>query len=221
MTQPVLVKQSFLIALLTALQAVMPAIVAVASLYATIIFFGTFFDPSSTAVVIIAVLCLVLVQPPREVSTQLTSQRVSAVVDVIFRWLLLLALLLADRLRHQVALQSFPRRIFLTWAALTPVALIIATLGMQETHAAFSDERLDNRSAIFAGYNSTQSGTRAALNKIPACGLQVAGFFDDRSSDRLGMESDVAAHRRTERPRPVRQGNTAPMSSSSRCPFAI
>ena len=42
-----------------------------------------------------AVLCLVLVQPPREVSTQLTSARVSAVVDVIFRWLLLLAVLLA------------------------------------------------------------------------------------------------------------------------------
>ena len=91
MTQPVLLKQSFLIAILTGVQALVPAVVAVAALYATIIFFGRRFDPSSAAIVIVGVLCLVLVQPPREVSTQLTSARISAVADVIFRWLLLLA----------------------------------------------------------------------------------------------------------------------------------
>jgi len=85
MTQPVLAKQSFLIAILAAAQAIMPAAVAVASLYATIILFGDTFDPSSSAIVIVAVLCLVLVQPPREVTSQFTSARVSAVVDVIFR----------------------------------------------------------------------------------------------------------------------------------------
>src|SRR5271168_3110769 len=82
MTQPVLLKQSFLIAVLTGLQAVVPAVVAVATLYMTIILSGTRFDPSSGAVVIVAVLCLVLVQPPRDVSTQLASARISAVVDV-------------------------------------------------------------------------------------------------------------------------------------------
>ena len=40
MTQPVLAKQSFLIALLAGAQAIMPALVAVASLYATIILLG-------------------------------------------------------------------------------------------------------------------------------------------------------------------------------------
>jgi hypothetical protein len=73
MTQPVLFKQSFLIAVLAGVQAVMPAVVAVASLYATITFFGIVFDRSSQAIIIVAVLCLILVQPPREVSTQLTA----------------------------------------------------------------------------------------------------------------------------------------------------
>src|SRR5258707_12236081 len=95
MTQPVLFKQSFLIAVLAGIQAMMPAAVAVASLYATIIFFGIVFDRSSQAIIIVAVLCLILVQPPREVTTQLTSARISAVADVIFRWLLLLAVMLA------------------------------------------------------------------------------------------------------------------------------
>ena len=69
MTQPVLLKQSFLIAVLTGVQALVPAVVAVASLYATVVLFGHRFDPSSAAVVIAGVLCLVLVQPPREVTT--------------------------------------------------------------------------------------------------------------------------------------------------------
>jgi hypothetical protein len=95
MTQPLLFKQSFLIAILAGIQAVIPAVVAVASLYSTIIYFGIVFNRSSQAIIIVAVLCLVLVQPPREVSTQLTSPRLSAVVDVIFRWMLLLLVLLA------------------------------------------------------------------------------------------------------------------------------
>ncbi|HMA00615.1 MAG TPA: hypothetical protein VKP66_21935, partial [Steroidobacteraceae bacterium] len=132
MTQPVLAKRSFMIALLAGAQAVVPAIVAVGALYSTIILFGAKLDPSSSAMVIVAVLCLVLVQPPREVSAQITSPRVSAVVDVIFRWLLLLAVLLAIGYVTKSPLQAYPRRVFLTWAAATPVGLVLATLAMQE-----------------------------------------------------------------------------------------
>ena len=94
MTQPVQFRQSILIATMMAAQAVLPAFVAVASLYATIFAFGSGFDPLSSGIAVVAVVCLVLVQPPREVTAQLTSPRVSAVVDVIFRWLLILAALL-------------------------------------------------------------------------------------------------------------------------------
>src|SRR5271167_2776118 len=123
MTQPVLLKKSFLIAIMIGVQAVVPAVVAIASLYATIILFNKGFDPSSAAIVIVAVLCLVLVQPPREASTQLASTRISAVIDVIFRWLLLLGILLAVGYVTK-SLDQYPRSVFLTWAVGTPVALI-------------------------------------------------------------------------------------------------
>ena len=77
MTQPALFKQGFLIMTLATLQAVMPTIVAVAALYATIILFGDAFDPSSSTIVIVAVACLVLIQPPRETSTHFRSPRIS------------------------------------------------------------------------------------------------------------------------------------------------
>ncbi|HEY0745702.1 MAG TPA: undecaprenyl-phosphate glucose phosphotransferase [Steroidobacteraceae bacterium] len=190
MTQPVLLKQSFLIAVLTGVQALVPAVVAVISLYATIILFGNIFDPSSAAIVIVGVLCLVLVQPPREVSTQLTSARLSAVMDVITRWLLLLAVLLAvGYVTH--SLNGFPRRIFLTWAVVTPAALVLVTLMMQEIMRRFLMSAFDNRSAIIAGYNTSSLELARRLKSNPGMRVEVAGFFDDRSSDRLGMEADA------------------------------
>src|ERR1700712_3558043 len=123
MTPPVLLKRTFLVALMTGLQALVPAIVAVASLYATISLYpGLGFDSSSTSVVIGAVLCLALIQPPREVTDQISLQRLSAVVDVILRWLLLLAVFLAVGYVTKT-IEVFPRRIFLTWAFGTPVLL--------------------------------------------------------------------------------------------------
>jgi putative colanic acid biosysnthesis UDP-glucose lipid carrier transferase len=190
MTQPVLLKQSFLIAILTGIQAVVPAVVAVATLYATIIVFGGTFDPSSAAVVIVGVLCLVLVQPPREVSSQLTSARASAVVDVILRWLLLLAVLLAVGYVTK-SLNGYPRHIFLTWSVVTPVVLVAVTLVMQEIMRRFLMNAFDNRSAIIAGYNTSSLELARRLKINPGMRVEVAGFFDDRSSDRLGMEADA------------------------------
>src|SRR6204780_1831158 len=190
MTQPVLLKQSFLIAILTGVQALVPAVVAVAALYTTIIFFGRKFDPSSAAIVIVGVLCLVLVQPPREVSTQLTSARLSAVVDGILRWLLLVAVLLAGGYVTR-SLDGYPRHIFLTWAVLTPVVLIAVTLAMQEVMRRFILNAFDNRSAIIAGYNTSSLELARRLKMNPGMRVEVTGFFDARSSDRLGMEADA------------------------------
>jgi putative colanic acid biosynthesis UDP-glucose lipid carrier transferase len=190
MTQPILAKQSFLLALLSGLQALMPTIVAIACLYATINFFGTRFDPSSAATVIADVLCLILVQPPREVTSQLTSERISAVVDVVFRWLLLLVVLLAVGYVTKT-LESMPRRVFLTWALITPVFLSSVTLAMQEMMRRFLMSVFDNRSAVIAGYNNSSLELARRLKDNPAMRLEVSGFFDDRSSDRLGMEAGI------------------------------
>jgi putative colanic acid biosynthesis UDP-glucose lipid carrier transferase len=187
MPQPVLLKQSFLIALLTGVQAVMPTVVAVASMYATVSFFHTRFDPTSAGGVIVAVLCLILVQPPRELNTQFASARISAVVDVLFRWMLLLAVLLAVGYVTK-SLDGYPRRIFITWAVITPFALIVATLVMQEILRLFMMKAFDKRTAIIAGYNTSSLELSRRLMNNQGMRLEVTGFFDDRSSDRLGME---------------------------------
>jgi putative colanic acid biosynthesis UDP-glucose lipid carrier transferase len=191
MPEPALLKQSVLFALLTGVQLLMPAVVAVATLYATINLFRADFDPSSGATVIVAVLCLILVQPPREMNTQFASARVSAVVDVVVRWLLLLAVLLAVGYLTKSIGTAYPRRVFITWALITPVALIVVTLGMQEIIRVFVTKAFDKRTAIIAGYNPSSLELARRVMSNPRMHLEVTGFFDDRSSDRLGMGSDT------------------------------
>ena len=173
---------------MTGVQALVPAIVAVASLYATIaIYPDLHFDPKSTAVVIAAVLCLVLVQPPREVSDQIALQRLSAVVDVILRWLLLLAVFLAIGYVTKT-IEVFPRRVFLTWAFGTPMLLSASTLMMNELMRRLLISVFDKRTAIVAGYNNSSWELARRLADNPGMRLEVSGFFDDRSFDRLEME---------------------------------
>jgi putative colanic acid biosynthesis UDP-glucose lipid carrier transferase len=180
-----------LIALLTGAQAVLPALVAVASMYVSIIALGDRFDPRSSGIVVIAVVCMVLIQPPREVTAQLTSPRVSAVVDVLFRWFLILAVLLGIAYVTKSPLQTYPRRVFVTWALSTPVLLIVATLLMQEFMRRFLMNAFEARIALIAGYNGSSLELARRLKKNPGMRLEVAGFFDDRSTDRLGIESDA------------------------------
>jgi len=190
MTQPVLVKQSLMIALVTGVQALVPAVVAIGSLYATIVLYGHHFDPSSAAIAIVGVLCLVLVQPPREVSTQLTSARLSDVADVTLRWMILLLVLLAVGYITRT-FTVYPRRVFLTWAAVTPVLLIAVTLAMQEVKQRFLMNALETRSAIIAGYNTTSFELARRLQNNPGMRVDMVGFFDDRSKERLGMDGEA------------------------------
>jgi putative colanic acid biosynthesis UDP-glucose lipid carrier transferase len=192
MTQPVQFRQSILIAIMMTSQALLPALVAVAALYVTVFAFGSRFDPLSSGIAVVAVVCLVLVQPPREVTTQLTSPRMSAVVEVIFRWFLVLALLLGIAYVTRSPLQTYPRRVFLTWAAVTPALLIATTLMMQEFMRGFLMRAFDTRSAVIAGYNGASVQLARRLVQNPGLRLEVAGFFDDRSTDRLGMEPDAS-----------------------------
>jgi len=190
MTEPVLFRRSFLIASLTALQAVIPVVVALASLYIIIWTIGTIFDASSTAFVVVGVLCLVLVQPPREVSTQLMSSRLPVAASVIVRWLMLLGVLLAIGYITK-SLETFPRRVYLTWAVVTPAILVVIALVMQEVMRRFLLNASDNRRVVFAGYNDSSLALARRVETNPTLCLKVHGFFDDRSEDRLGMVSDT------------------------------
>jgi putative colanic acid biosynthesis UDP-glucose lipid carrier transferase len=165
----------------------MPALVAVICLYWSVGLYRMRFDTISTIVAV--VLCLVLIRAPRDVSTQLTSQRTVAMADVLIHWVLLLVALVAIGLLT-TTLDAYPPRVFVIWALVTPAALLVTTYGMHEIMRRFLMNAVDNRKAIFAGYNNSSQDLADRLKENPGMRIQVAGFFDDRSVDRLAMQSD-------------------------------
>jgi putative colanic acid biosynthesis UDP-glucose lipid carrier transferase len=189
MAQPVLVKQSFLIAVLTAVQAAMPAVVAVACFYVLELIKGRAFDPTADAVVL--VLCLLLVESPREVGSQLSGERISAVADTMFRWLILLCVVVLLRY-FTSALDGYYEHLLLTWALVTPVVLAVTTFAMQTVMQRILMHAFDNRKAIIAGYNESSLDLARRLRGNPGMRIEVSGFFDDRSLDRLAMEPDAS-----------------------------
>ena len=141
-------------------------------------------------------------------STQFTSPRISAVVDVILRWFLVLALLLAIGLRHQVAVAILPPPYFSDLGRADPGCAHHHDARHAGTHAAFCDERVRCSQRHHRGLQQHQSGTRAALEQKPGHGPRGRRLFrrPQQRPPRCGIR--LAAHRRTERPRPVREATS-------------
>lgn len=189
MAQPILVKRSFLVALLTAVQAVIPPAVALLTVRFLTATLGQTFTPSSWVVVML--LCLILVQPPREVGAQLTDEWVSTTADLMLRWGALLVVMYLIRHLTNV-LAEYPPKLFTYWAIITTPALVLATLGMKHLMRVLLANAFSNRKAIFAGYTASSLDLARRLRDNPGLGIDVVGFFDDRSQDRLELADDAA-----------------------------
>ena len=188
MAQPILVKRSFLVAVLTGVQAVVPPIIALACVAVLTSSLKETFNPYSWVVVIL--LCLILIQPPREVGAQLTNAWVSAVADGMMRWAFLLITMFCIRHLTDV-LADYPPQLFTWWALLTTPLLILATLFMQQVMRGLLLSAFNNRKAIIAGYNLSSLNLSRSLRDNPDMGIRAVGFFDDRSHDRLEMAADA------------------------------
>jgi putative colanic acid biosysnthesis UDP-glucose lipid carrier transferase len=191
MTEPVLIKRSILIALMVVVQTLTPPLAALASLYVVTLLWHISYEHSpSTLAVVITLQFLVLTHPPRDLSAQLTWRPVAASIAVVSRWALLLAVLLI--VGHSTsALASYPHRAFQIWALATPVVLVLSTLMVGKIMQRVVLSAVGGRKVIFAGYNSSSLTLARTLESNRALRLQVEGFFDDRGSDRLNMESDT------------------------------
>ena len=188
MTEPVVFKSSFSIALMSLLRTIAPAIVAVGMLYAILLAYsaklGSHF---AMLAVLVAILGPIILQPPRMSSLQVDMERWPAVGSILVRWFFLLAVLLAIGYVTKFS-EDFSRRVVLTWAVATPVPLILVMLALNEVMRRVMFSRSNVRTAVFAGYSEVSLALADRLRRNPGLCIAVDGFFDDRSSERLGVE---------------------------------
>lgn len=187
MPEPVVLRGTFQIALLSVLRAVAPPVVAVLTFRTLAEIYSVPLDREYTMlVVLIAVLGAFLLQPPRDVPARLIPRRGPLAVHIVLRWFLLLAVLFAIGYVTKSSAE-FSRRLVLSWAVVTPPVLLLVCATLDEILRRWLLAASQARRVVVAGFNETSRSLAERLNRNPELCMSVMGFFDDRSTERLGM----------------------------------
>jgi putative colanic acid biosynthesis UDP-glucose lipid carrier transferase len=104
--------------------------------------------------------------------------------DVLTGWILIVALLLTLGWATRTV-GSFDERVIVFWVALTPVVMFAANLLVPVLLPRVMAAEGIQRVAVVAGAGSLGRKLAERIEAAPYLGVQVAGFFDDRSSERL------------------------------------
>lgn len=187
-TETIRPRFSVLLAVLTAIQALLPTVVAVICLGAIVTLYGEIFDLRAPEVVIMAILCLFLVRLPAHLTEQLRSPPLHTAVRLFARWLmLLLALAAIEPLIRGFGTFHNARAIVLTWAAFTPLMLVAAVVAVDAANRRLLRDVAEARTCVFVGYNEMSEALSIRLARTPSLYLKPIGFFDDRNDARLGL----------------------------------
>jgi len=193
MTNPVVIKQTLRMGILSIAQTVGLPLVASVLLALEMLGFGIPLDrPFMLLLTFVVVLGVPFLQPERGMMTQLIGGRRRLITRLALRWMLLLCVLLAIGYATKSS-DHFSRGLLLTWAVTTPPVLMGLALLMHEALNRVLSDPTSARRAIFVGYNEISVSLARRVETTSSAALRVAGFFDDRAPHRLGGagESDI------------------------------
>jgi putative colanic acid biosysnthesis UDP-glucose lipid carrier transferase len=190
MTEPTTFTRGLSIALMAFLDAVLPALVAVGMLYGLCAVYGVEFKGFFVVLAILsAMLSLLLPRGQPVQPNQLVKSSLPLAIRVMVRWLIIIAILLAIGFITKYSV-DFSRRVVLTWAVTTPAVLIVISLSLHELMRRLIHDPSTVRRVAFAGCNDVSLSLAQRIGG-GAMGMQVEGFFDDRSAQRLGLETEA------------------------------
>ena len=193
MNESILGRPNFARILVDLAQVVAPALISLANLYfVTTQLRHEQFDQIYVALgAVSTALALLLLHPPRFGSSpQFVFDLGALIVGTVARWLALLGILLAIGYATQNS-EQFSRFIILVWGATTPVLLVIAELMFYQLARRLQLSAPTDRTAVFAGCNEVSRQLAERLATTREIKVRVAGFFDDRGADRLGLSNEA------------------------------
>jgi putative colanic acid biosynthesis UDP-glucose lipid carrier transferase len=187
MTEPVIVKHSFVIACVALLQVIVPPVIVVAVLYGLVLEFGLGATPGMQMLAgLTTVLMVLLSVRRRNPNAPILSSRAQLAVGAIGRWGLVLAILLAIGYATKVT-DEYPRRLVLSWAAASTPLLVAAAFLLDKILWGLMCDPSNARKTVFVGINEISQTLSSKLSSRPEFCMAVAGFFDDRRADRLSL----------------------------------
>ena len=133
---------------------------------------------------LLCLLVFILTFPGRN---RFRENRLATAVDIVSSWAMLLGILLLCGYATR-SLQFFDKEIVILWAVVTPFVQATAVYVGQEVirwHIARPEVR---RSAVIVGAGPVGVNLSRALTSGHDAGVDVLGYFDDRTDDRLPAE---------------------------------
>ena len=189
MTQPIFLKNSLVVALLTLVQIALSCIISILSLYLAVRLTGQqVSDVATPMVVAIAILFLALIRAPEDIRSQLSGQSADTISAICTRFLLAATVIFIVSKATNVELLNTTQ--FGLWVSATLLAIGISSLLMLVAIQKCLVKAATNRKAVFAGFNEVSTTLAEKLIKDPSYCIEKLGFFDDRSAERLGLDAE-------------------------------
>ncbi|HEX3060224.1 MAG TPA: undecaprenyl-phosphate glucose phosphotransferase, partial [Usitatibacter sp.] len=154
------------------------SVVAVGCLAGCVVAFG---QPFANSYMILALLVFSLTfpgRPPRGTSPAAVAR------EVLTDWILIVGLLLMLGWATRMIL-SFDERVIVAWIAITPVVMFGAQLLVPVMLPRLLAAEGLKRVAVVAGAGTLGRQLAERIAETPMLGVTVAGFFDDRATDRI------------------------------------
>jgi putative colanic acid biosynthesis UDP-glucose lipid carrier transferase len=188
MNDPVILKNSVGVALLTLLQRVVPGVLAGACLY---VVNGAYGYARNNELDLLAActltLLLLLPRQRRTIETPIFSRSVPLAVWAMMRWAIALGVLLAVAYATHLT-DAYPRRMITTWALATVPLQIAGALVLDQLMRLVLRDPANARKTVFVGHNESSLALARHLRGNAEYCMAVDGFFDDRSAERLSVD---------------------------------
>ena len=192
MDERVIVRNPLAVAFVALLQWIVPALVAVGSLYFLLAFYDVGLerqDQYHIMAALAATMSLLLSNPTRNANGRIHTSSMPVALGVLLRWMVLLAVLLAAAYVTKSS-DQFSRRVVLTWAVVTPALLILIAIVFEEVMHRLLSVPENARTAVFVGCTEASLALAKELRSSSDFCMPVAGFFDDRGSERLNIPGE-------------------------------
>ncbi|HUF11358.1 MAG TPA: undecaprenyl-phosphate glucose phosphotransferase, partial [Rhodothermales bacterium] len=164
-----------------------PPIVAVTTLFLLKWVLGVTTDePYAVLAVITFLITVFIYREVASVSGTVARRPRDFLQRSIGAWAIVVAILATLGFALQAG-EIYSRRVLLTWAAVTP--LLVAIVQYFAFIAAIH-HRGYKRTAVIAGISDLSRRLAHTIGEHPALGLQIEGWFEDRSEDRTGPLND-------------------------------
>ena len=185
--QPIIFKRGMSIAapVLLWLMDALPAVLAGVMFYPLTRMYDVDYDRPFLVLSILAATLTLAVLPAHSQGSQIVSGRLELATTLLWRWAVLVACLLALGYVTKFS-EEYSRRVVVTWVLVTPVFLVLLQLLLHSITRALLMDSAHARRAVIVGCTVASQELARRLAQHTELGMSVAGFFDDRGSDRLG-----------------------------------